>query len=218
MPGPCLYFNVFDNKPTFVKNCFYVDHTTSPSQSNITPINDCNYLDIKIYFNEPTYYYPYLVSFLTNKIPDKVLHMDFGYWIYKRSQWTRKDFDTNSGVVEQLEYEHFQLMVDLFKTVQLNNGQYSFTDLLNFEIMLRGFKKPTDAYLIRWRSRIMNELFAPMFPAGRVDITHLYSAEFVSMDPTIPHRLLYLVNTYLQQRIEVKDVTEDVEKQRGGIP
>jgi len=215
--GPCLYFNTFDNKPTFVRDCFQVDQTTSPSQINIQPINDCNYLDIKIYFNKPTYYYPYLVSFLTNTVPDKVLHMDFGYWIYKQSQWTSKDFDTTSGAVEKLEYHHFQLMTELLKTILQNNGQHALKDLMNFEMMHRGFEKPTDEYLMRWRHRIISELYLPNFPSGDIDITNINSTEFVSMDPTIPHRCLHIVNSYIQQRSEVKDVAEYVRTHRGGI-
>ena len=72
--------------------------------------------------------------------------------------------------------------------------------------MHRGFEKPTDEYLIRWRHRLINELFLPFFPIGTVTITNINSTEFVSMDPEIPHRLLYIVNMYIQQRYEIKDV------------
>ena len=221
MLGPCLYFNGFDNKPTFVKGCFEVDQTTSPSQIDIPPVNECSYLDIKINFNllnGHTYYYPYLVSFLTNKVPNKILHMDFGYWIYKRSQWISEDFNTNSEAIGKLESYHFELMKDILGTIMSNNGQHSFTDLASFEIMHRGFTKPTDEYLMRWRNRIINEIFQPMFPSGSIDIAHIYSTEFVSMDPTIPHKLLHLVQTYIQQRTEVKNVEDYVQNHRGGIP
>ena len=166
----CLYFNKFDSRPTLVESC--LDMKQNQVVQDVIPAVDQNdYIDLKVDFEEPTYYYPYLVSFLTNDLPNKTLHIDFGNWIADN----RGIKYSNIKTLDNAMHKHFNLFVDIIKTITASHPDKMVALVRNFriEIMSRNLIEPDEEYQRKWRNQIYEliELF-PMQAALFLNFIH----------------------------------------------
>jgi hypothetical protein len=181
MEGPCLYWHLTDERPAIVPTCFDMIHyRDTPPDFNIR-LNECNYLDLKIEFTEPTYYLPHLNSFFSNRTTPVTLHVDFGNWIYR---YQRKDlgkygFNDNWLALELLDkelYKHLKILIEALKTHEAVNR---IPNISRFQFMFRNLSKPTDEYIMSWRNILLKE-FSLLFPLHKsYSLNLIHSTETV---------------------------------------
>jgi len=201
MEGPCLYWHLTDERPAIVPTCTDMIHYRgTPPDFNIR-LNECNYLDLKIEFTEPTYYLPHLNSFFSNRTTPVTLHVDFGNWVYR---YQRKDprlgkygFNDDWLALELLDkelYKHLKILIEALKT---HEEVDRIPNISMFQFMFRNLSKPTDEYIMSWRNILLKE-FSLLFPLRKsYGLNLIHSTETVSVGPDWKFVTTDMINVFM---------------------
>ncbi len=169
-----------------------------PPDFNIR-LNECNYLDLKIEFTEPTYYLPHLNSFFSNRTTPVTLHVDFGMWVhrYQRKDLGKYGFNDNWLALELLDkelYKHLKILIEALKT---HEEVDRIPNISMFQFMFRNLSKPTDEYIMSWRNILLKE-FSLLFPLRKsYGLNLIHSTETVSVGPDWKFVTTDMINVFM---------------------